>query len=576
LLIILFVFTDSINAHHMRVYVITLLLVIAKLGLVAAQVKLGSYVNGRNGGPVDGSATLEVAPGPYAAGSPFRGLLLPRMNISDRNQIQNPAIGLMLYNVDNKQVEVNVGSPTGPVWGPVVGSGTAWTTSGNSGLVDGTNFLGTGDDAVLNFRVFNQPAGRIDHKLFNAGFGFFSINPSTTGTYNTAIGSYTLRNNSSGIANTAVGAGALTANLSGTANTGIGHDALIANTSGTENTGAGQNALRSNQDGFSNTAIGADALYNSTSGYDNTGLGGSALFYNTTGYSNTAGGALSLRYNTTGYNNTALGNYALQNNTNGFLNTSIGFNAGPSSGNGGIHHSISIGSAAVSNAIYSIAIGSDVTVNNSNNGLSVAIGSLSSVGANVTNSTVIGARGVVNSSNTIVLGDANITSLRCNVQSISSLSDRRVKYNIKENVPGLKFVMRLNPVTYRINKDKVAEITGDRNAKLQKDEIVHSGFIAQDVEKAAKETNYNFEGVRKEENGKYYTLGYTLFVVPLVQAVKELSLELEETKDRLNSSEKALSSLSAEVEELKKIVKKNIALGADSNQETSAKVKYTK
>lgn len=553
-----------------------MLFVVAKCGLVLAQAKFGNYVNGRNGGPVDGSATLEVAPGPYTSGSPFRGLLLPRMNVSDRNQIQNPAVGLMLYNVDSKQVEVNVGSSTSPVWGPVVGSGTAWTTSGNNGLVDGINYLGTGDDAVLNFRVFNQPAGRIDHKLFNAGFGFFSINPGTTGTYNTAIGSYTLRNNSSGIANTAVGAGALTANLSGTANTGIGHDALIGNISGTENTGVGQNALRSNQGGFSNTAIGADALYTSTSGYDNTALGGSALFYNTTGYSNTAGGALSLRYNTTGYNNTALGNYALQNNTTGFLNTSVGFNAGPSNGSGGVHHSISIGSAAVSNAIYSIAIGSDVTINNSNNGLSVAIGSLSSVGANVTNSTVIGARGTVNSSNTIVLGDANITSLRCNVQSISSLSDGRVKYDIKENVPGLKFVKLLNPVTYKIDKNKVAEITGDKSAKFQKDEVMHSGFIAQEVEKAARDVNYDFEGIQKEENGRYYTLGYTLFVVPLVQAVKELSSELEKTKSRLDDSEKALNSLSVEVDELKKILKKGSAAGVNNIQELGIGVKNVK
>ncbi|MFD2571268.1 tail fiber domain-containing protein [Spirosoma soli] len=515
-------------------------------------VSIGGYCQlrvGPSSGAVDGSATLDVKAGPYSSGSPFRGLLTPTMTTSERNQIQNPATGILLFNRSNQQVEVNIGTPASPVWAPAVGSGTAWSVTGNNGTVDKTNFIGTGDNVPLNFRVFNQPAGRIDHILFNLGLGFFSINPNTTGTYNTAVGSYTLRNNTSGIANTAVGAGALTTNTSGTANTGIGHDALIANSTGLENTGVGQNALRSNTSGFSNSAFGADALYNAIDGYDNTALGGSALFYNTNGYSNTAAGALALRYNTVGYNNTAIGNYALQNNVNGYLNSSLGFNAGPSNGNGSVHHSIAVGSAAVTNAIYSIAIGSDVTINNSANGLSTAIGALSSVGANVTNSTVIGARGVVNTSNTIVLGDANITSLRSNVQTISTLSDSRIKENVRHNVPGLNFITKLNPVTYHVNKAKEATLTGRSSNGVQEDKIVHSGFIAQDVAKAAKEVGYDFEGVRQEE-GKYYTIGYTLFVMPLVQAVKDLNAEIKELKDQLQQNISVQKKLAAQVEQM--------------------------
>lgn len=491
-------------------------------------------------GVVDGSASLEVRAAGFPSGSPFRGLLPPKMTISDRNQIQNPATGLLLYNTENKQIEVNVGTSAAPVWGPVAGSGTAWSITGNGGTVDKVNFLGTGDNVPLNFRVFNQTAGRIDHILFNMGIGFFSINPNTTGTYNTAVGSYTLRNNTTGIANTAVGAGALTASTSGTGNTGIGHDAMIGNIDGRENTALGQNALRSNTSGFSNTAVGADALYEATTSYDNTALGGSALYGNKTGYSNTAAGALSLRGNTTGYNNTAVGNYALQFNASGYLNSVLGFNAGPSSGNDAIHHSIAVGSAAVTNAIYSIAVGSDVTINSSTNGLSTAIGALSSVGANLTNATVIGARGVVNSSNTIVLGDANITALRCNVQTISTLSDKRVKEGVTENIPGLSFIKKLKPVSYRINKFKEAKLVGYDSSNVREDKTLHSGFLAQDVEQAAKEVGYDFEGVRQEEGGKYYTLGYTLFVMPLVQAVKDLNAENQKLKAEIASLESEL------------------------------------
>ena len=524
-------------------------LMVVSVSSLHAQVRVGP-----SSGAVNGSATLDVKAGPYSSGSPFRGLLAPIMNISERNQIQNPATGLFLFNSDYKHIEVNVGTPATPIWGPAVGSGTAWSITGNAGTVDKSNYLGTPDNVPLSFRVFNQTAGRIDHILFNMGIGFFSINPNTTGTYNTAAGSYTLRNNTTGIANTAVGAGALTANTSGTGNTGIGHDAMIGNIDGRENTGVGQNALRSNTNGFSNTALGADALNDATTGYDNTALGASALYNTENGYYNTASGALALFNNTTGYSNAAVGNYALQNNVTGFLNSSLGFNAGPSTGNGTVHHSVAVGAAAVTNAIYSIAIGPDVTINNSANGLSTALGALSSVGANITNATVIGARGVVNSSNTIVLGDAGITSLRCNVQTISSLSDKRIKEDIKANVPGLSFITKLNPVTYHVNKFKEAKLVGYQLDRVLEDKNVHSGFLAQDVEKAAKEVGYDFEGVRQEEGGKYYTIGYTLFVMPLVQAVKELNDEVNFLKAELQESKTAHEQLAAQVKQMQQLL----------------------
>lgn len=535
---------------RMNIIKVTLISLLAMCtDILYAQVRIGPSSEA-----VNGSATLDVDAGPYSSGSPFRGLLTPTMTISERNQIQNPAVGLLLYNSNNKQVEVNVGTPTAPVWSPAIGSGTAWSITGNAGTIDKTHFIGTGDNAPLNFRVFNQTAGRIDHILFNMGIGFFSINPNTTGTYNTAAGSYTLRNNTTGIANTAVGAGALTANTSGTANTGLGHDALIGNIDGRENTAVGQSALRNNTSGFSNTAIGADAMNDATTSYDNTALGASALYTNKTGYSNTASGALALFNNTTGYNNAAVGNYALQNNVTGYLNSSLGFNAGPSSGNGTVHHSVAIGAAAVTNAIYSIAIGPDVTINSSANGLSTALGALSSVGANITNATVIGARGVVNSSNTIVLGDAGITSLRCNVQTISSLSDKRIKEDIKVNVPGLSFITKLSPVTYHVNKFKEAKLIGYRLDNVQEDKTLHSGFLAQDVETAAKETGYDFEGVRREEGGKYYTIGYTLFVMPLVQSVKELNIEILHLKAELKASKTEHEQLATQIKQVQQML----------------------
>ncbi|CCH02968.1 hypothetical protein FAES_4969 [Fibrella aestuarina BUZ 2] len=541
-----------------RVLIVISIYLVTTLNGVYGQLRVGLPT-----GTVNPSASLEVGPGPYPTGSPFRGIIAPNMTISQRNQIQNPSTGIFLYNTDNKQIEVNVGTPSAPVWGPAVGSGTAWSINGNSGTNDKTNFIGTPDNVPLSFRVFNQPAGRIDHILFNLGLGFFSINPSTTGTYNTAVGSYTLRNNTSGIANTAVGAGALTTNTSGTGNTGIGHDAMIGNINGRENTGIGQNALRSNTSGISNTALGADAMNDGTSASDNTALGASALYSINTGNQNTAAGALALFSNTTGYNNSALGNYALQNNVGGYLNIGVGHNAGPSSRNVSVNNSTAIGAGSVIDAVFSVAIGANATIN-AGSGLNTLVGANSSTGNNVTNSTAIGARSAVNSSNTIVLGDANISSLRCNVQSISSLSDARIKENIKTNVPGLAFITKLRPVTYTVNKTKEAALVGYKNDNIVSDTTTHSGFIAQEVERAAFSAGYNFEGVKSEEGGRYYTVGYSLFVVPLVQAVKELNDEVKLLKEKLKKSENAYDQLSVQLSRLQETVNSIVTPQADA------------
>uniref|UniRef100_UPI003B3AD17F tail fiber domain-containing protein n=1 Tax=Spirosoma sp. TaxID=1899569 RepID=UPI003B3AD17F len=147
-----------------------------------------------------------------------------------------------------------------------------------------------------------------------------------------------------------------------------------------------------------------------------------------------------------------------------------------------------------------------------------------------------------------------ITSLRCNVQTISALSDRRIKENIKSNVPGLRFITKLTPVTYHINKVKEAKLVGYSLANVKEDPTLHSGFIAQEVEQAAKAAGYDFEGVRREEDGKYYTLGYTLFVVPLVQSVKELNAEVEELKAKLQESTTAYNQLSDQVKRLQDLL----------------------
>jgi len=226
----------------------------------------------------------------------------------------------------------------------------AWLTTGNSGMVDGTNYIGTSDNKPLDFRVNNTISGRIDptgptffgYKAgfannngsapSNAGFGFEALAGNTTGTQNTSVGYQALLVNTTGSYNVAMGYGALSTNGTASYNVAIGADALQVNSTGANNTAVGYGALLGNTGGSSNTAIGWQSLYTNTTGSGNVALGVNSLFANTTGTTNTALGYFALQGNVNLSQNTAVGYYALytQNfNSPGMLtdNVAIGFRA---------------------------------------------------------------------------------------------------------------------------------------------------------------------------------------------------------------------------------------------------------
>lgn len=93
-----------------------------------------------------------------------------------------------------------------------------------------------------------------------------------------------------------------------------------------------------------------------------------------------------------------------------------------------------------------------------------------------------------------------------------------------------------------------------------------SGFIAQEVEKAAMASGYNFSGIVKPKTPQeHYGLSYELFVVPLVKAVQELNdsnkklqgensnlkKELEEQKGRLTN---LITNLQIQLDALKQLL----------------------
>lgn len=360
----------------------------------------------------------------------------------------------------------------------------------------------------------------------NTGIGTNALHSVMEGMYNTATGFDALYRNYEGGWNTATGVYALY-NNDGNENTATGVYALRSNTYGDWNTAMGTRALWNNKLGSANTAHGVDALYDNTMGSNNTATGWGSLYSNTAGDNNTANGFNALSSNTKGIYNTAVGSEALWSNTTGTYNTAIGASAGD------------------------FATGSNNTFigYNANSGFD-----------KLNNATAIGYGALVSASNQVRIGGKEVTSIGGYV-NWSSISDKRIEKNIKSNVPGLAFINKLKPITYTLDVDAADKIvqqpvrktkdgktivhaTDDVAARQAKEQLAYTGFVAQEVEKAAKELEYDFSGVDAAKNDNdMYGLRYSDFVPPLVKAVQELSSENKELKSRIEKLETLISRI---------------------------------
>jgi trimeric autotransporter adhesin len=469
----------------------------------------------------DASAALDIT---HTA----KGLLIPRMATAHIAAVANPAKGLLVYDSSLNQLMVNMGTPTAPNWQTIV-TGSGWSLTGNGGT-SGTNFIGTTDIQPLLFRINNQWAGKIDYATStvflgygsgakdsgytsNTGIGYKSLNANKSGFWNTANGSGALQNNLTGFSNTACGQDALFSNTTGQANTANGYQALHLNTTGSANTANGHQALFSNTGDY-NTANGYWALLSNQTGTYNSADGYEAMLTNETGIDNTASGAMALFGNRTGNYNTGVGTNALYNTTASWYNTAIGYNAGSSYDNG----------------YNNVFIGANTDVN----------------GADYYNVIAIGQGTIATGSSVAVFGNS-ATVTYGGWAGWTNISDGRFKSDIKENVPGLAFLLKLRPVTYNLrarqldafirNKQATGKTPDQRYQKAleDKEKITYTGFVAQEVDSAAAQLGYNFSGVDKPKNSDdYYSLRYGDFVTPLIKAVQELSTDHREIQKQID------------------------------------------
>ena len=243
------------------------------------------------------------------------------------------------------------------------------------------------------------------------------------------------------------------------------HKALLANTSGDQNTAVGANAADSVTTASHIVAIGYCSMQTNTTGSNNVAVGNYSQFLETTGQKNVSVGYESNRNLTDGEKNTSIGHLSGYTTTTGDNNANLGNEAQASS---------------------------------------------------------------ATASNQVTLGNSSISSIRSQVQSISALSDRRDKKNIKDLEIGLNFIDDLKPVTFDWNRRD--------GSKPGKKEV---GFIAQDLDET--QIKYNLEEhleiVLKDNPDKLEAAPGKILPI-LVKAIQELSVQNKELK--------------AEIDELKK------------------------
>ena len=477
--------------------------------------------------------------------------------------------------------------------GSVIGIGVR----SNGGINIGQNTVG--NNIYIGFM-----AGAVTTGTLNQFIGYHSGKINTTGNFNQFSGYQ------SGLVNTTGSQNLFTGFQSGNKNTTGSNNQFSGTKSGYNNTTGNSNYFSGYQSGLNNTTAtgnhfeGSQSGYSNTTGADNNFIGFQSGFFNTTGSQNKFSGNFSGYQNTTGRNNQFDGLRAGQNNTTGEGNQFTGLLCGASNTTGvnnqfdgfqcgysntiggenlyngyqsgysgttgsknvfvGLQSGLAntsgsqnqfIGwksgynnSTGTNNTFVGYLAGANITTGYDN--ISVGSGSGPAI-ANLFNTVAIGYGATISTNNAVVIGNTNTTTIG-GYSPWTVLSDARFKYNIKSNVLGLAFIKKLRPVTYQIDTKKLDAFTknGVLNASFIEDNnaTMHTGFLAQDVEKVADELGISFDGVHKPENDNdHYSLAYAQFVVPLVKAVQEQQVQIE----KLIVENQLISAQLADMKELK-------------------------
>ena len=442
-----------------------------------------------------------------------------------------------------------------------VGAGNSMTTG-----AQGMTIIGQDAGATLtssDYGVYiGAFAGRYQNTTTTQGnvlIGYQAGQGSPTSTSNSyatvAIGHLALQNVTGGDRNVAIGYSALSNNLTGGTTVALGVECgkglttssnnvfmgyqAVENTNASNSvvigyqaldTGSASNMSASTIVGYQaarsstaqrTTAFGYQAAYSHTSGGNSVTIGAFASYYNTSSGDRTTVGYGSAQYNTgagntafgtnalqgpaassgiTGGYNTAIGRKSLEEITTGFFNTAVGNEA----------------LADVTTGYFNVAIGSQAgegfLTGFQNTFVGVNAGNTKTAGNNCVMLGYEAQPSTATVADEITLGNSSVTALRCQVTSITSLSDRRDKTKIENSNYGLNVIDKLKPVTFDWNTRDGAKVG-----------IKDLGFIAQDLQEVDDENLKLVYGLNPEK----LEASYGRLIPVLVKAIQELKAEIE-------------------------------------------------
>jgi hypothetical protein len=157
-------------------------------------------------------------------------------------------------------------------------------------------------------------------------------------------------------------------------------------------------------------------------------------------------------------------------------------------------------------AANSLTTGANNTIIGYNSGASLQSGSNNIIiGSNASSSTA-------SISNEITLGNNSISVLRCQANSITTLSDLRDKKNIQHIPVGLNFINEITPVKFEWNTRDGSKV-----------DIIDFGFIAQDLQNAETNTNIKVPHLIHDNNPDKLEASYGALIPIMVKSIKELS-----------------------------------------------------
>jgi hypothetical protein len=151
--------------------------------------------------------------------------------------------------------------------------------------------------------------------------------------------------------------------------------------------------------------------------------------------------------------------------------------------------------------------------------------------------------------NQITLGNTFVTSLRCNVTTITSLSDARDKKNIEDLDLGIDFLMKIKPRQFNWDKRDWYENNISDGSKMQKEPT--AGFIAQELDEVQTSENAEWLSLVLKDNPEKLEATPGNLLPIIVKAIQDLKKENDELKTMLAKTEQTQYMLTSEIEKLR-------------------------